>query len=94
MIPPFWRRDLTREIDLVEEVARIHGYDKIPEDASVPMVPSHRTREDRVLARVRHALAPTRPRGTTRRARRTVSSRGWPLRQPAVFLLVVTANRD
>ena len=58
MIPPFWRRDLTREIDLVEEVARIHGYDQIPEDASVPMVPSHRTREDRVLARVRHVLWP------------------------------------
>jgi phenylalanyl-tRNA synthetase beta chain len=56
VIPPFWRRDLTREIDLIEEVARIHGYEKIPEDASVPMVPSHRTREDRVLARVRHAL--------------------------------------
>ncbi|HEX4146095.1 MAG TPA: phenylalanine--tRNA ligase subunit beta [Pirellulales bacterium] len=56
VIPPFWRRDLAREIDLVEEVARIHGYDKIPEDASVPMVPSHRTRQDRVLARVRHVL--------------------------------------
>ncbi|HEY1786415.1 MAG TPA: phenylalanine--tRNA ligase subunit beta, partial [Pirellulales bacterium] len=56
VIPPFWRRDLTREIDLVEEVARIHGYDKIPEDASVPMVPSYRTRQDRVLARVRHVL--------------------------------------
>ena len=36
-IPPSWRRDLAREIDLVEEVARIHGYDKIPEDVSVPM---------------------------------------------------------
>ena len=36
---PVWRRDLTREIDLVEEVARIHGYDKIPEDVSVPMAP-------------------------------------------------------
>ncbi|MEI7837057.1 MAG: phenylalanine--tRNA ligase subunit beta [Planctomycetota bacterium] len=28
-IPPF-RRDLTREADLIEEVARLHGYDKIP----------------------------------------------------------------
>ncbi len=37
VIPPSWRRDLSREIDLVEEVARIHGYDKIPEDVSVPM---------------------------------------------------------
>jgi len=55
-VPPSWRRDLTREIDLVEEVARIHGYDKIPEDASVPMVASHRTDADRVLAKVRQVL--------------------------------------
>ena len=56
VIPPSWRRDLTREIDLVEEVARIHGYDKIPEDVSVPMAPSHRTQVDRVLSKVRQAL--------------------------------------
>jgi phenylalanyl-tRNA synthetase beta chain len=56
VIPPSWRRDLTREIDLVEEVARIHGYDKIPEDVSVPMVASHRTDADRVLAKVRQVL--------------------------------------
>ena len=30
VIPPTWRRDLTREIDLIEEVARIHGYEKHP----------------------------------------------------------------
>jgi phenylalanyl-tRNA synthetase beta chain len=28
---PTWRNDITREIDLIEEVARLHGYDKIPE---------------------------------------------------------------
>jgi phenylalanyl-tRNA synthetase beta chain len=56
VVPPSWRRDLTREIDLVEEVARIHGYDKIPEDVSVPMAPSHRTRMDRVLEKVRHVV--------------------------------------
>jgi len=56
VIAPSWRRDLTREIDLIEEVARIHGYDKIPEDALVPMFPSHRTREDRVLDKVRGVL--------------------------------------
>ena len=56
VIPPSWRRDLTREIDLVEEVARIHGYDKIPEDVSVPMATSHRTESDRVLAKVRQVL--------------------------------------
>ncbi len=56
VIPPTWRRDLEREIDLIEEVARIHGYDKIPEDVSVPMATSSRTHLDRVLAKVRHAL--------------------------------------
>ncbi len=29
-IPP-WRCDLQREVDLIEEVARLYGYDKIPE---------------------------------------------------------------
>lgn len=54
--PPSWRADLTREIDLVEEVARIHGYDQIPEDVAVPMASSARTREDRVLVKVREVL--------------------------------------
>ena len=56
VVPPSWRRDLEREIDLVEEVARIHGYDQIPEDVAVPMAPSHRSDEDRVLAKVRQTL--------------------------------------
>ena len=56
VVPPSWRRDLVREADLVEEVARIYGYDAIPEDVSVPMVPSHRSDEDRVLERTRNAL--------------------------------------
>jgi phenylalanyl-tRNA synthetase beta chain len=56
VIPPSWRRDLTREIDLVEEVGRIHGYEQIPEDVSVPMAPSTRRREDRVLEIIRRVL--------------------------------------
>ncbi len=56
IVPPSWRRDLTREIDLVEEVARIHGYDQIPEDVSVPMAASHRSDADRVLEKVRRAM--------------------------------------
>lgn len=56
VIPPSWRRDLTREIDLVEEVARIHGYEQIPEDAAVPMCPSNRTDADRVQGKVRQVL--------------------------------------
>lgn len=57
--PPSWRRDLAREIDLIEEVARIHGYDNIPEDALVPMSVSSRTDEDRVLKNVQQALSAT-----------------------------------
>jgi phenylalanyl-tRNA synthetase beta chain len=56
VVPPSWRRDLTREIDLIEEVARIDGYEKIPEDVSVPMATSARSAEDRVLEKVRNVL--------------------------------------
>ncbi len=56
IVPPSWCADLTREIDLVEEVARIHGYDEIPEDVSVPMAASARRREDHVHDRVRQVL--------------------------------------
>lgn len=56
VVPPSWRADLSREIDLIEEVARVHGYEQIPEDVSVPMCPSARSVEDRALTRVRHVL--------------------------------------
>lgn len=55
-VPPTWRRDLTREIDLVEEVARIFGYDKIPEDVGVRMAASARRQQDRVIEKVRIAM--------------------------------------
>ena len=55
-LPPTWRRDLTREIDLIEEVARIYGYHHIPEDVDVPLTTSSRPLRDRVLDRVRHVL--------------------------------------
>ncbi len=56
VIAPSWRRDLTREIDLIEEVGRIDGYDAIPEDVGVPMVASARTLEDRIRTRIREVL--------------------------------------
>jgi phenylalanyl-tRNA synthetase beta chain len=54
--PPSWRGDLEREIDLIEEVARIHGYDHIPEDRPVPLARSSRGRRERVEGEVRGAL--------------------------------------
>ena len=54
--PPTWRRDLTREADLIEEVARVVGYDAIPDDALVPLSLSRKSELDRVRDRVRQAL--------------------------------------
>lgn len=56
ILPPSWRRDLTREIDLVEEVGRIRGYDEVPEDVGVPMAPSHRTEAEQIVGRIRRVL--------------------------------------
>ena len=36
VMPPSFRRDLTREIDLIEELARLHSYDRIP--STLPLV--------------------------------------------------------
>ncbi|HVL37880.1 MAG TPA: phenylalanine--tRNA ligase subunit beta [Fimbriimonadaceae bacterium] len=30
--PPSWRPDIVREDDLIEEIGRVHGYEKIPEE--------------------------------------------------------------
>ena len=55
-VPPSWRRDLTREIDLIEEVARIHGYEKIPEDVLVPLEVSKATLHDQLCSRLAEGL--------------------------------------
>lgn len=53
---PSWRHDLDREIDLIEEVARVHGYEHIPEDRPVPLTKSSKGPRERVEAIVREAL--------------------------------------
>lgn len=55
-VAPSWRADLTREIDLIEEAARVHGYEAIPEDVRVPMATSAKSLADRVLHEVRTVL--------------------------------------
>jgi phenylalanyl-tRNA synthetase beta chain len=52
--PPSFRQDLPREVDLIEEVARIYGYEQIPEDAMVPMVASMRRPKDIVMSTLRN----------------------------------------
>jgi phenylalanyl-tRNA synthetase beta chain len=53
---PSWRRDVTREIDLVEEVARLHGFDKFPARLPPAKQPAsrlpHAEAEDRLRERL------------------------------------------
>ncbi len=53
---PSWRRDVTRGIDLIEEVARHYGYDKFPPQLPPAKVPSHRLphaeAQDRLIERL------------------------------------------
>lgn len=53
---PGWRVDVTRDIDLVEELARHHGYDRLPATfpplASVPTAPAPRLELDRAARRL------------------------------------------
>lgn len=53
---PSWRHDLTREVDLIEEVARVHGYDKIPEDRPIPVVASAKRPFDVAIEKIRGVL--------------------------------------
>lgn len=44
--PPSFRVDLEREADLIEEVARVIGYDQVP--VSLPLVPMNLSRQDKL----------------------------------------------
>ena len=53
VVAPTWRFDISREEDLIEEVARLHGYDKIPARAPramlrVQAMPESRISENRL----------------------------------------------
>ena len=55
--PPFYRVDIEREIDLIEEIARLNGYDAIPATMPVSRVVSDRpTRHQEIEKRVRDLL--------------------------------------
>jgi phenylalanyl-tRNA synthetase beta chain len=57
VIPPSYRIDLEREIDLIEEVARLNGFDRIPATMPIAQVVSDRpTRHQQLEKRVRDIL--------------------------------------
>ena len=57
MTPPSWRPDLRTAEDLVEEVARIHGYEDIPSVLPTPPGGSGLTHAQRVRRTVANVLA-------------------------------------
>jgi phenylalanyl-tRNA synthetase beta chain len=54
---PSWRPDLSREVDLIEEVARIHGYNKVAETTNMVVRPVRPSRSEVVERRTRVLLA-------------------------------------
>ncbi len=46
---PSWRPDLTREVDLIEEVARLTGFDKIPAVIPVSRITYHKKGNDETV---------------------------------------------
>jgi len=53
---PTYRVDIQQEIDLIEEVARVHGYDRIEEKTGANIDFSHRLTSSDTADRVRRAL--------------------------------------
>ncbi|MCC8180463.1 MAG: phenylalanine--tRNA ligase subunit beta, partial [Planctomycetes bacterium] len=54
---PTFRQDLKREIDLIEEVIRLAGYDRVPEKITMPLALAHERPETMVARTVRRVLA-------------------------------------
>ena len=48
LVPSYRSGDVYREVDLIEEVARIHGYNKIPDTTRMPVALPERSRKERV----------------------------------------------
>ncbi len=57
VIAPTFRQDLKREIDLIEEVVRLAGYDRIPDHVGMKLELAHIRRELLTVRHVRRILA-------------------------------------
>jgi phenylalanyl-tRNA synthetase beta chain len=53
---PSWRRDCWREIDLIEEIARIEGYDHVPENVTIAARPIEHSHRERTVRRTGEVL--------------------------------------
>lgn len=53
---PSWRRDVCRDIDLVEEIGRIEGYDRVPEDVPITARPVEWSARETTVRRAGEAL--------------------------------------
>ena len=53
---PSWRRDVLRDIDLVEEIGRIEGYDRVPEDVPITARPVEWSARETTVRRAGEAL--------------------------------------
>jgi phenylalanyl-tRNA synthetase beta chain len=53
---PTWRRDCWREIDLIEEIARIEGYDHVPENVTIAARPIELSHREQTVRRTGEVL--------------------------------------
>jgi phenylalanyl-tRNA synthetase beta chain len=56
-VVPSWRRDITVEVDVIEELARVHGYDLVPSTLPSTPMPGYRTSPLALRDALRRALA-------------------------------------
>ncbi|NDH84215.1 MAG: hypothetical protein EBY65_04930, partial [Acidimicrobiia bacterium] len=62
-LAPTWRRDCWREIDLVEEIARIEGYDRVPENVPIAARPVNMVRRGERKDSMKHLVLLNAPEG-------------------------------
>ncbi|MCW2991349.1 MAG: phenylalanine--tRNA ligase subunit beta, partial [Solirubrobacterales bacterium] len=74
-VPPYWRRDLTREADLVEEIARLDGVDRLPATLHAPFAAGGLSPAQRAKRRAEDVLV----------GLGLYEISGWSFTEPAVF---------
>jgi phenylalanyl-tRNA synthetase beta chain len=92
VIPPTWRGDIAGEVEVIEEIARLHGYDTFPSDirpfrpSAVPDAPLHITSNRVRQACVAAGLLEVRPLPFTRLEDATSIRVRNPLAEDEAFL--------